>query len=194
VKSPSSSDTDIIGPGLAQLSDAKQKLRYHTYYFWTPFILLAQLFCFYTPRYIWRTMEGGKMKMLTADLRGLVLDPELIQKKKALLGSYLLAHLGYNNIYAGVFALCELLNFVGVFLQMLFLDGITDHLFFQLGVDSVRYGRTDGVKYSPMARGFPVMGKCTIKVYGDGGNIENHDGICNLPLNMTTQMYFVFMW
>lgn len=40
----------------------------HTYYQWVCFVLLAQAACFYTPRYLWKMWEGGRLKELASKL------------------------------------------------------------------------------------------------------------------------------
>ncbi|CAH2231976.1 jg4037 [Pararge aegeria aegeria] len=43
----------------------------HTYYQWVCFVLLGQAAMFYTPRYLWKIWEGGRLKALASEL-GLV--------------------------------------------------------------------------------------------------------------------------
>ncbi len=38
--------------------------KYHKYYQWVCFFLFFEAALFYTPRYIWKNSEGGKIKML----------------------------------------------------------------------------------------------------------------------------------
>lgn len=40
----------------------------HTYYQWVCFVLLGQAALFYTPRYLWKIWEGGRLKALVTDL------------------------------------------------------------------------------------------------------------------------------
>lgn len=40
----------------------------HTYYQWVCFVLLGQAVMFYTPRYLWKIWEGGRLKTLASDL------------------------------------------------------------------------------------------------------------------------------
>lgn len=40
----------------------------HTYYQWVCFVLLGQAVMFYTPRYLWKIWEGGRLKALASDL------------------------------------------------------------------------------------------------------------------------------
>lgn len=53
-----------VGPGNME-DDAQIK---HTYYQWVCFVLLGQAVMFYTPRYLWKIWEGGRLKALAADL------------------------------------------------------------------------------------------------------------------------------
>ena len=40
------------------------QVRYHKYYQWVCFTLFFQAILFYIPRYLWKTWEAGKIKML----------------------------------------------------------------------------------------------------------------------------------
>jgi len=51
------------------------EIKYHKYYQWVFFFLCAQALAFYFPRFLWKNMEGGKMKMLVQDLQVRPQDP-----------------------------------------------------------------------------------------------------------------------
>lgn len=57
----------------------------HTYYQWVCFVLLGQAMMFYTPRYLWKIWEGGRLKALASDLGKLK-------------GTYLIAITNMENI------------------------------------------------------------------------------------------------
>ena len=38
------------------------------------------------------------------------------------------------------------------------------------------------------------MTKCTFHKYGTSGNIENHDVLCILPLNIVNEKIYIFLW
>merc|ERR1719309_1501253 len=46
----------------------------------------------------------------------------------------------------------------------------------------------------PMAVVFPKVTKCTFRKYGASGTIENHDGLCVLPLNIINEKIYTFLW
>lgn len=41
---------------------------------------------------------------------------------------------------------------------------------------------------------FPRITKCNFHQYGPSGNIELHDAICLLPLNILNEKIFIFQW
>lgn len=47
---------------------------YHSYYQWVPFMLFFQAILFYAPHWIWKMWEGGKIRMITKDIRGFNMD------------------------------------------------------------------------------------------------------------------------
>jgi hypothetical protein len=41
---------------------------------------------------------------------------------------------------------------------------------------------------------FPRMTKCTFHKFGTSGNIEKHDALCILPLNIVNEKIYIFIW
>merc|ERR1711874_758625 len=41
---------------------------YHKYYQWVCYVLFLQAGLFYFPRQLWKTMEGGRLRMLVQDM------------------------------------------------------------------------------------------------------------------------------
>ena len=57
----------FVYPGVGTHSngrDDEQQLQYHKYYQWICFTLFFQAILFYVPRYLWKTWENGRIKML----------------------------------------------------------------------------------------------------------------------------------
>merc|ERR1712141_242409 len=54
-------------PSQAQQIPQSEK-RYHKYYQWVAFVLFLHAVFFYIPRYLWKTSENGKIKMLLGSL------------------------------------------------------------------------------------------------------------------------------
>ncbi|XP_063983957.1 innexin inx1 isoform X3 [Diachasmimorpha longicaudata] len=89
-------------------------VKQHKYYQWVIFALLLQAILFYTPRWLWKGWEGGKIHALMMDLDiGLCSEVEKKQKKKMLL-DYLWENLRYHNWWAYRYYLCEVLALLNV--------------------------------------------------------------------------------
>lgn len=58
----------------ANTNEDVAKIRYHSYYQWVPFMLFFQAITFYVPHWIWKMWEGGKIRMITKDMRGFSMD------------------------------------------------------------------------------------------------------------------------
>lgn len=45
-----------------------------------------------------------------------------------------------------------------------------------------------------MVRVFPRMTKCTFHRYGSSGDVQKHDALCILPLNILNEKIYIFLW
>ena len=61
---------DYVAPGLGQddVRGDRQGYTQHKYYQWVVFVLTLQAGMFYLPRLLWKTAEGGVMKLITSGL------------------------------------------------------------------------------------------------------------------------------
>ena len=41
---------------------------------------------------------------------------------------------------------------------------------------------------------FPRMTKCTFHKFGASGEVEKHDALCILPLNIVNEKIYIFLW
>lgn len=165
------------------------------YYQWVCFCLFFQAILFYTPRWLWKGWEGGKIHALMMDLDiGLCSEVEKKQKKKMLL-DYLWENLCYHNWWAYRYYLCEVLAFLNVVGQMFLMNRFFDGAFLTFGIDVLRFLESDQEdRIDPMIYVFPRMTKCTFYKYGVSGEVERHDAVCILPLNVVNEKIYVFLW
>ena len=124
---------DVPHPGVRPHQEGDQ-IKYHKYYQWVCFVLFFQALLFYIPRYLWKTWEAGKMKMLVLDLNCPIIAEETKNERKKLLVDYFASNLHNHNFYAIRFFICEVLNFINVIGQIYFVD-------FFLGGEFTTYGR-----------------------------------------------------
>lgn len=66
----SSSFTYQNKPDFHHLNMDEERIRFHSYYPWVPFMLFIQAITFYVPHWIWKMWEGGKIYMITKDIHG----------------------------------------------------------------------------------------------------------------------------
>jgi hypothetical protein len=188
---------DIPHPGISPLAEVPEgtEVKYHKYYQWVCFFLFLEAAFFYMPRYIWKTSEGGKIKMLVQDLQEPMLSSDTKQDQITLIVKYFRLHRGTHSLYALRFFLCEVLNFVNVIFQMYFIDFFLGGEFSSYGSDVLAYTEMEGdVREDPMSKVFPKVTKCTFHKYGPSGTIEKRDALCVLPLNIINEKIFVFIW
>jgi len=189
--------TDIAHPGVAPPGDLEEgtEVRYHKYYQWVCFTLFFQAILFYIPRYLWKTWEAGKVKMLVQDMNVPIVDADAKEDRKKILVDYFTTNRHNHEWYAFRFFFCELLNFVNVVGQIYFMD-------FFLGGEFTTYGRDviamteleQEQRDDPMSRVFPKVTKCTFHKFGPSGTVQKFDGLCVLPLNIINEKIYVFLW
>ncbi|XP_075226253.1 innexin 2 [Lycorma delicatula] len=186
---------DIIQPGVASHVEGEDEVKYHKYYQWVCFVLFFQAMLFYVPRYLWKTWEGGRIKMLVLDLNCPIVSEECKTDRKKLLVDYFTANLRTQNFYAYRFFICEILNFINVVAQICFMDFFLDGEFSTYGSDVVRFTEMEPEeREDPMSRVFPKVTKCTFFKYGPSGSVQKFDGLCVLPLNIVNEKIYVFLW
>ncbi|GFT46211.1 innexin shaking-B [Nephila pilipes] len=174
------------------------------YYQWIYIMLLFQALLFYIPRWLWRTWEGGKMKILTKDLGSLQLPEPELNKKIAALSKYLVKTWATHNAYAAQYFFCELLALIIVLGQFYMLEVFFDGRFINFGAKIIEYFTSDeyyrqiaerqNIMKNPMIMLFPRVTKCIFRKYGESSTIENKDVLCVMPLNVINEKIFVFQW
>eukprot|EP00094_Tigriopus_californicus_P012121 TCALIF_11713-PA protein Name:"Similar to inx2 Innexin inx2 (Schistocerca americana)" AED:0.09 eAED:0.09 QI:0/0/0/0.75/1/1/4/0/526 len=188
---------DVAHQGVAPLSDLKEgeTVRYHKYYQWVCFTLFFQAILFYIPRYLWKTWEGGKVKMLVQEMNVPLVDPDTKKDRIKLLVDYFSHNRNNHEFYAIRFFFCELLNFVNIFGQIYFMDFFLGGEFTKYGTDVLAMTELEPEQRTdPMARVFPKVTKCTFHKFGPSGTVEKFDGLCVLPLNIINEKIYVFLW
>lgn len=186
---------DMVQPGVASHVEGEDEVKYHKYYQWVCFALFFQAILFYVPRYLWKTWEGGRIKMLVLDLNSPIVDTMCKNERKKILVDYFHENIHRHNFYAFRFFICEALNFVNVVGQIYFMDFFLDGEFSTYGSDVVRFTEMEPEERGdPMSRVFPKVTKCTFHKYGPSGSVQKFDGLCVLPLNIVNEKIYVFLW
>jgi len=185
---------DVAHPGVDKTLDPDER-RYHKYYQWVCFCLFLQAILFYVPRWLWKNWEAGKVSALRMDLNlGIISEVEKKLKKKLLI-DYLYSNLKHHNFWCYRYFFCEVLSLVNVCGQMVLLDRFFDGTFFTYGIEVMSFADRDQEdRIDPMIYVFPRMTKCTFHKFGTSGNIEKHDALCILPLNIVNEKIYIFIW
>lgn len=181
-------------PGVDK-STPDEKRVYHKYYQWVCFVLFLQAILFYIPRYIWKIAEGNKIRALIMELDCPILPDEKKVERRKLLVNYLIANLHLHGFYAFQYFFCEFLLLVNVLSQMYLIDRFLGGEFSTYGYSVLAFSEWDpAVRYDPMIRVFPRLAKCTFHRYGSSGDIQKHDAMCILPINIINEKIYVFLW
>jgi hypothetical protein len=189
--------TEVAHPGVGPPGDLEEgaELRYHKYYQWVCFTLFFQAILFYIPRYLWKTWEAGKIKMLVQDMNVPIVDAEVKKDRTKVLVDYFANNRHNHNFYAFRFFFCELLNFINVVGQIYLMDVFLGGEFTTYGSDVIAMSEMEqDQRDDPMSRVFPKVTKCTFHKFGASGTVQTFDGLCVLPLNIINEKIYVFLW
>jgi hypothetical protein len=78
---------------------------------------------------------------------------------------------------------------------MFLLDRFFDGTFITFGIEVLSFADRDQEdRIDPMVYIFPRMTKCTFHKFGTSGEIEKHDALCILPLNIFNEKIYIFLW
>ena len=78
---------------------------------------------------------------------------------------------------------------------MFLLDRFFDGTFITFGIEVLSFADRDQEdRIDPMVYVFPRMTKCTFHKFGTSGEIEKHDALCILPLNIFNEKIYIFLW
>lgn len=198
---------EIPHPGVGP-SNRDDEIIHHAYYQWVPFVLFLQALFFYLPHYIWRSIEGGRLKLLVSGLHMACLalnetsmkiengvevpskddrDKKIQQIRRAFI-----QRLHINRAWSYYLGLCEVLNLVNVVAQIYLTDWFLGGAF--LGLGKLAADDSYGGRMEPLDIVFPKVTKCTFHKYGSTGTIQTHDALCIMALNIVNEKIYVFLW
>ncbi|GFQ75211.1 innexin inx2 [Trichonephila clavata] len=87
------------------------------------------------------------------------------------------------------------MNFVNVIGQIFFMDAFLGGEFSTYEYKVLQFTNWDwSVRNDPMIKVFPRLTKCTFHRYGSSGDVQRHDAMCILPINIINEKIYVFLW
>jgi len=183
-------------PGVSPLATGGA-YHHHKFYQWVIFFLSLQMGLFYLPRMIWKSYEGGVMKLLTGNLSGIASFMDCDSKRDGIdtiAKFYSMSGAGRGKFFL-VFVICEVLNFVNVIGQIYFTDRFLGHQFTTYGTNVL--SQTEGnftERRDYLNVVFPKVAKCSFNKFGVSGSIQSHDALCVLPLNIINEKIYIGIW
>ncbi|XP_035222708.1 innexin inx2-like [Stegodyphus dumicola] len=185
---------EVPYPGVDKHTPGVKKI-YHAYYQWVCFVLFLQGLLFYVPRYLWKHVEGHKIQSLVMDFNSPIVSAAENKGKTKLLVNYLEENIGNHKFYSTMYILMEILNFVNVVGQIYLMDTFLGGEFTTYGTEVLAFTEWDySLRYDPMVKVFPRMTKCTFHRYGSSGDVQKHDAMCLLPINILNEKIYIFLW
>ncbi|XP_076347570.1 innexin inx2-like [Tachypleus tridentatus] len=185
---------EIPYPGVDKYIPGEDRV-YHAYYQWVCFVLFFQALMFYFPRHLWKGWEKSRIRSLMLELNTPTLTPNEKQERRGILVDYLMNNIHNQNFYVTGYYFCEFLNFINVVGQMYLIDSFLGGHFSHYGSKVIQFTEWEwSLRYDPMIRVFPRLTKCTFHKYGSSGDVQRHDAMCILPINIINEKIYVLLW
>uniref|UniRef100_A0A6G1SDC3 Innexin n=1 Tax=Aceria tosichella TaxID=561515 RepID=A0A6G1SDC3_9ACAR len=186
---------EVPHPCVDKFSHNGEQRIYHKYYQWVYFVLFFQAAFFYAPHFFWKTCEAKLLRNLTDELRDPLFLEEEKRDKALNVVKYLVRHKNMHQKYYYLFTLFELCNFLNVVGQIYVVDAFLGGTFTTYGLDVINYAQLEqDDRVDPMVKVFPRMTKCTFHRFGSSGDVQTHDALCILPLNIINEKIYIIMW
>ncbi|CAG2167239.1 unnamed protein product [Oppiella nova] len=164
---------------------------YKSYYQWVWLLLFVQAILFYIPRFIWRMWEGGLCSKLTTGLDDPLIKDVDKQDKIARLVKYIYSHMNKHNIYFIGYVICEVLNFVNVVGQLVFIDKFMGKTGFKMFKNTLM---DQEMRDDTLISVFPRTIRCIFHKLGVSGDVQKHSLLCVLPLNSVSERIYIALW
>lgn len=182
------------GVGPYTTYDSEYVVERHHLYKWTALIMFFMAVCNYTPHFLWKIAEGGRLHMLVQhmDSRYIVSSQESsIRAKKA--AKWFFKKNTQSNRYLIAFIICELLNVINCALQLFIISSLFGHEMWSEQIEVVRDVFTSK-RNSLLNRKFPKSVKCDMPSFGPSGTVEIVDALCHLHQNYYTEVVLIISW
>ena len=182
-------------PGLGPYTSSDEKF-YHNYYMWVPYLLFAQSLSFFIPRLLHHLFQDARVQCVLAELHNIFPYRETRDDKYGDISLYFKDWYNNQNWWAFTLVMCDALNVIIVLLNIFLVDWYLGYNFFLYGPRSIQYLCTSLANRGsdPFDVLFPKMTKCTLNTYGPSGTIQEHDGLCILPINVFNEKLYLFIW
>ena len=137
---------DFLHYGVGSHKDKDERV-YHAYYQWVPLMLSFQALMFYAPHWIWKQLEGGRLRNIVSGLNVTIFEETDRSPKVDKLAGYMKERMAErrsidHKIWAFKFFFCEVLCFVNVILQILITDGFLAGEFSKYGTEVLKKIKT----------------------------------------------------
>lgn len=170
----------------------EDNVRYCSYYSWVSVTLFIQALVFYTPRYIWKALEGGRTKILAAGADCATLSKDCIEKETKRLSKYFSEYLHTHNLCAYQYFSCEVFNLINILCQICFMNRFIGDGFQSYGLDVIL--RRNKNKAGGVDELFPTRTVCIFERYSLTGIKDKLEGVCLLNHNPLNEKIYGLLW
>lgn len=185
----------VAYPGVGHQSKDSTNRVYHAYYQWVCFVLFFQACLFYLPHYLWKAVEGGRLKKLTKKIPDAFASEKKYAEAIHSVLSYMQLCQKTNLRYGLSYVSFEILNLVNVVGQAYLMDCFLGGEFFTYGLQVIAFTEwSQELRYDPMIKRFPRVTKCTFRNFGPSGDVQKTDHMCLLSVNIINEKIYLFLW
>lgn len=158
------------------------------YYQWVTIVLFLQAAGFQIPRLIWKRLEGGRVRRMVDQVRGLDFATRAqVHEGAQKLADYYLSkeRREADRNYFLYFANSQILYLINTTCQIAFTHLFLDRQFLQYLPDWLT-GETQSL--------FPQNVKCTFALHAPTGALQRGEVLCTLPMNVLFGRIYLFVW
>lgn len=186
-----------VHPAYYSKEGPNDKKIFHDYYRWMAYLILFQALVFYIPRFLWKSLEAGKLEAIREYVKTL---PD--QKSKGKVMTYLLNNKKeveiptLSDTFFWSLFFCEVLNLVAALGQMFLMDAFVGNTLLPniKHIHQVFSPSLRATEVESFIKAFPRVTKCTFSLYGPSGSIVTYDAICILAYNALIEKIVVLLW
>jgi len=163
---------------------------YHNYYQWVGLLLIFQAVLCYLPWSWWKSEERGRVGKLIQKLSKDPLTEVPVEEQVAGLSNFIINNSRWFDKCALTLMVAQFMCLIFTIIQLYLIDIVLGNQFLHLGTNLLDWYELD----IALEKVFPIVVKCSMNYFGPSGNVQNVNGMCNLPINILNEKIYLIVW